>query len=227
MLSKAEQAGLLSLAERNGLTLTFIEESGEQPVRKLLSRTTAGLLKSLGTHLLGLGTDVARSNRLNSYGILSNNLASLLFCLGDLQEGQIQRSSDARHCSTKADLVLARPAVQGGVAGPAVSCHRQARQNRSCLPRCRLCRVCAHRRESLIDGLEGRPLSHNACRNTPGALLSLAVLLGFAAPAVVYFTPDSSGGLVAAQALLAGAAGAGAVGLFFGSSLIAALQKAD
>jgi len=43
----------------------------------------------------------------------------------------------------------------------------------------------------------------------------------------VYFIPDSSAGLVAAQAVLAGAAGAAAVGLYFGSSLIAALQKAD
>ncbi|KAK9835177.1 hypothetical protein WJX81_003752 [Elliptochloris bilobata] len=70
-------------------------------------------------------------------------------------------------------------------------------------------------------------LSAATDRNTPGALFALAVLLGLAAPAIVYLTPDSSSGLVAAQALLAGAAGAGAVGLFFGSSLIAALQKAD
>ena len=75
--------------------------------------------------------------------------------------------------------------------------------------------------------LESCSILYTRGRNTPGALFSLAVLLGLAAPAVVYFTPDSSGGLVAAQALLAGAAGAGAVGLFFGSSLIAALQKAD
>jgi len=41
LLSKAEQAGLLSLAEKNGLTLTFIERSG------LLSKAEAlGLLSA-------------------------------------------------------------------------------------------------------------------------------------------------------------------------------------
>lgn len=41
MLSKAEEAGLLSLAEKNGLTLTFIERSG------LLSKAEAlGLLSA-------------------------------------------------------------------------------------------------------------------------------------------------------------------------------------
>jgi len=39
--------------------------------------------------------------------------------------------------------------------------------------------------------------------------------------------PDTSAAANAAQALFAGAAGAAAIGLFFGSSLIAALQKAD
>ncbi len=71
------------------------------------------------------------------------------------------------------------------------------------------------------------PTLAGARRNTPGALFALAAALGVAAPAIVYFIPDSSAGLVAAQAVLAGAAGAAAVGLYFGSSLIAALQKAD
>ena len=55
LLSKAEQAGLLSLAERNGLTLSFIERSG------LLSKA-----ESLG--LLTAATDRCDSEYTGDFG---------------------------------------------------------------------------------------------------------------------------------------------------------------
>ena len=106
LLSKAEQAGLLSLAERNGLTLSFIERSG------LLSKA-----ESLG--LLSAATD----------------------------------------------------------------------------------------------------------RNTPGALTALALLLFIAGPAVVYFTPDTSTPLIAAQSIAAAVLLVGGSAAWGGSRLIGALQK--
>ncbi|EIE20938.1 DUF1118-domain-containing protein [Coccomyxa subellipsoidea C-169] len=68
-------------------------------------------------------------------------------------------------------------------------------------------------------------LSAAADRNTPGALTTLALALFILGPALVYFVPDTSSGLIAAQvagALLCVAGGSAAWG---GASLIGALQK--
>ncbi len=63
------------------------------------------------------------------------------------------------------------------------------------------------------------------CRNTPGALTTLALLLFLAGPALVYFVPDSSSGLIAAQAIGALLCIAGGSAAWGGASLIGALQK--
>lgn len=62
-------------------------------------------------------------------------------------------------------------------------------------------------------------------RNTPGALTALALALFVAGPALVYFVPDTSGGLVAAQAVGALLCVAGGSAAWGGASLIGALQK--
>ncbi|BDA42495.1 hypothetical protein COCOBI_03-3850 [Coccomyxa sp. Obi] len=68
-------------------------------------------------------------------------------------------------------------------------------------------------------------LSAAADRNTPGALTTLALLLFLAGPALVYFVPDSSSGLIAAQAIGALLCVAGGSAAWGGASLIGALQK--
>lgn len=64
-----------------------------------------------------------------------------------------------------------------------------------------------------------------ACRKTPGTLKALTAALFIAGPALVYFVPDTSTPLVAAQvigALLCVAGGSAAWG---GANLIGALQQ--
>lgn len=68
-------------------------------------------------------------------------------------------------------------------------------------------------------------LSRAADRGTPGLLYALATSLFVAGPAAVYLIPDSSAGLIALQALVAGAAVVGGSAAWGGASLLAALQK--
>lgn len=68
-------------------------------------------------------------------------------------------------------------------------------------------------------------LSRAADRSTPGLLYALATALFVAGPAVVYAVPDTSTGLVALQALAAGAAVIGGSAAWGGASLLSALQK--
>lgn len=64
-----------------------------------------------------------------------------------------------------------------------------------------------------------------ACRGTPGLLSTLGFAAAAGAAAVVYFVPDDSTGLIAAQAVAATALGAAAVGALVGSSILGSLQK--
>ncbi|XP_040987951.1 uncharacterized protein LOC121235662 [Juglans microcarpa x Juglans regia] len=63
--------------------------------------------------------------------------------------------------------------------------------------------------------------------SSPSALASVALPVFVAALAVVVLIPDDSAVLVAVQAVLAGALGVGAVGLFVASLLLDGLQEAD
>lgn len=62
-------------------------------------------------------------------------------------------------------------------------------------------------------------------RNTPGALTALGLALFAAGPALVYFVPDTSSGLIAAQVIGALVCVAGGSAAFGGANLIGALQK--
>jgi hypothetical protein len=64
-----------------------------------------------------------------------------------------------------------------------------------------------------------------SCRNTPGALFTLATVLLAAGPALVYFTPDDSTALVALQAIGALVCVAGGAAAYGGASLLSSLQK--
>lgn len=68
-------------------------------------------------------------------------------------------------------------------------------------------------------------ISAAADRNTPGALYTLATALLIAGPALVYFIPDDSAPLIAAQAVAAFACVAGGSAAFGGASLLSTLQK--
>ena len=68
-------------------------------------------------------------------------------------------------------------------------------------------------------------LSRAADRGTPGLLYGLATALFAAGPAAVFLIPDTSAGLIALQALAAGAAVVGGSAAWGGASLLAALQK--
>lgn len=63
------------------------------------------------------------------------------------------------------------------------------------------------------------------CRNTPGLLSTAGLLAAAAAAALVYFVPDDSTPLVAAQVAGASALGAAAIATFVGSSILGNLQK--
>lgn len=63
------------------------------------------------------------------------------------------------------------------------------------------------------------------CRNTPGALYTLATLLLAAGPALVYFTPDDNTGLIVAQVLGALLCVGGGAAAYGGASLLSSLQK--
>lgn len=62
---------------------------------------------------------------------------------------------------------------------------------------------------------------------SPPLLAAAALPALVAAIAVIVIIPDDSAGLVAAQAVLAGALGVGAAGLFVGSVVLEGLQEAD
>ena len=62
-------------------------------------------------------------------------------------------------------------------------------------------------------------------RNTPGTLKALTAALFAAGPALVYFVPDSSPALVAAQALGVLLCVAGGSAAWGGANLIGALQQ--
>lgn len=68
-------------------------------------------------------------------------------------------------------------------------------------------------------------ISAAADRNTPSALYTLATALLVAGPALVYFVPDSSTALVAAQAIGALGCVVGGSAAFGGASLLSSLQK--
>jgi hypothetical protein len=68
-------------------------------------------------------------------------------------------------------------------------------------------------------------ISAAADRGTPQALYALATALLVAGPALVYFVPDSSVPLIAAQAVAALACVVGGSAAFGGASLLSTLQK--
>jgi len=68
-------------------------------------------------------------------------------------------------------------------------------------------------------------LSRAADRGTPGLLYGLAAALFAMGPAAVFLIPDSSAGLIALQAVAAGAAVVGGSAAWGGASLLSALQK--
>lgn len=63
------------------------------------------------------------------------------------------------------------------------------------------------------------------CRGTPGLLNTLGLAAAAGAAALVYFLPDDSTGLVAAQVVGASALGAAAIAALVGSSILGNLQK--
>lgn len=63
------------------------------------------------------------------------------------------------------------------------------------------------------------------CRNTPKLLYRIAAAVYITGPLLVYFVPDSSTPLVAAQALVAVGCLAGGTAAFGAASLLGALQK--
>ncbi len=63
------------------------------------------------------------------------------------------------------------------------------------------------------------------CRNTPGLLFTAAFAMYALAPAAVYFLPDNSTGLVAAQAAIVALGALGGTAAFAGGSLLSTLQK--
>ena len=63
------------------------------------------------------------------------------------------------------------------------------------------------------------------CRNTPKVLYRIAAAVYIAGPLLVYFVPDSSTPLVAAQAFAAIGCLAGGTAAFGAASLLGALQK--
>ncbi|GMJ02386.1 hypothetical protein like AT1G74730 [Hibiscus trionum] len=70
-------------------------------------------------------------------------------------------------------------------------------------------------------------LLENAASVSPSLLASAALPALVAALAAIVIIPDDSVGLVAVQAVLAGALVVGAVGLFVGSVVLGGLQEAD
>ncbi len=62
---------------------------------------------------------------------------------------------------------------------------------------------------------------------SPSVLASASLPIFVAAVAAIVLIPDDSAGLVAVQAVLAGALGVGSVGLFVGSIVLNGLQEAD
>lgn len=62
---------------------------------------------------------------------------------------------------------------------------------------------------------------------SPSTLASAALPILVAAVVAIVVIPDDSAGLVAAQAVLAGALGVGAAGLLVGSFVLGGLQEAD
>lgn len=64
-----------------------------------------------------------------------------------------------------------------------------------------------------------------ACRGTPGLLSTLGLAAAAGAAAVVYFVPDDTTALVAAQAVGATALGAAAVAALVGANILGSLQK--
>lgn len=68
-------------------------------------------------------------------------------------------------------------------------------------------------------------ISAAADPSTPGALFTLASLLLAAGPALVFFTPDESGALIALQAVGAAVCVAGGSAAWGGASLLSSLQK--
>ncbi|KAH7550353.1 hypothetical protein ACOSP7_024386 [Xanthoceras sorbifolium] len=70
-------------------------------------------------------------------------------------------------------------------------------------------------------------LLEKAAGTSPSALASAALPIFLAAVVAVVVIPDDSVGLVALQAVVAGALGVGAAGLFVGSVVLGGLQEAD
>ncbi|XP_009614192.1 uncharacterized protein LOC107802475 [Nicotiana tabacum] len=70
-------------------------------------------------------------------------------------------------------------------------------------------------------------LLEKAASFSPSALASAALPILVAAILAIVLIPDDSAGLVAVQAVLAGALGLGAVGLLVGSVVLDGLQEAD
>lgn len=68
-------------------------------------------------------------------------------------------------------------------------------------------------------------LSAAADRKTPGLLYAIAFLLYGLAPAAVYFVPDNSNWLIAAQAAVVAIGALGGSAAFAGGSLLSTLQK--
>ncbi|KAL3528328.1 hypothetical protein ACH5RR_007650 [Cinchona calisaya] len=70
-------------------------------------------------------------------------------------------------------------------------------------------------------------LLEKAAGSSPSALASAALPILVAAIVAIVVIPDDSVGLIVVQALVAGALGVGAAGLFVGSVLLGGLQEAD
>lgn len=70
-------------------------------------------------------------------------------------------------------------------------------------------------------------LVEKTASSSPSALASAALPILVAAIATIVLIPDDSPGLVAVQAVLAGALGVGAAGLLVGSVVLGGLQEAD